>query len=111
MHILAVCFAIARVILTLSGLKASRNLHNPVLQQVLRSPMSFFDSTPIGRILNRFGREIEIVDMQLPINFRFFMQCITHVATTIIAITVSTPIFLVVCAVLIALYIYLLVII
>jgi ABC-type multidrug transport system fused ATPase/permease subunit len=61
----SIFFAVARVCLTLGGLQASRNLHNPVLQRVLRSPMSFFDMTPIGRILNRFGREIEVIGWQV----------------------------------------------
>ena len=36
-------------------LKASRQMHNDMLNRVLRSPMSFFDTTPVGRIVNRCG--------------------------------------------------------
>ncbi|XP_077984677.1 ATP-binding cassette sub-family C member 5-like [Glandiceps talaboti] len=46
--------------------KAASNLHDKVFVQVFKSPMSFFDTTPSGRILNRFSRDQDEVDVQLP---------------------------------------------
>ncbi|XP_053204533.1 ATP-binding cassette sub-family C member 4-like isoform X2 [Panonychus citri] len=45
---------------------ASINLHNVIFYRVLRSPMSLFESNPIGRILNRFSRDLSIIDELLP---------------------------------------------
>lgn len=38
---------------------ASTNIHDKVLQSVMKSPMSFFDANPPGRILNRFSRDLD----------------------------------------------------
>uniref|UniRef100_A0AC34GNC3 Multidrug resistance-associated protein 1 n=1 Tax=Panagrolaimus sp. ES5 TaxID=591445 RepID=A0AC34GNC3_9BILA len=67
-----IAMALSLIGLAFGGLKASKNLHSPVLIQILRSPMSFFDTTPLGRILNRLSKDIEVVDMRLPMNFRYF---------------------------------------
>eukprot|EP00117_Sycon_ciliatum_P013217 scpid14143/ scgid13961/ Multidrug resistance-associated protein 5; ATP-binding cassette sub-family C member 5; Multi-specific organic anion transporter C; SMRP; pABC11 len=47
-------------------LKASSNLHNYVFKRVFRAPMVFFDTTPTGRILNRFSKDLDEIDTQLP---------------------------------------------
>ncbi|MFH4978425.1 hypothetical protein AB6A40_005134 [Gnathostoma spinigerum] len=86
-------FALSIYFLVIAGLHASRNLHFPLLHSLLRSPMSFFDTTPLGRILNRFGKDIDIIDQLLPINFRFFVMCILQVFSTVLAIMLSTPVF------------------
>lgn len=44
--------------LKVKGLNASQILHDNLLDTVLYLPMSFFDTTPIGRILNRFSKEV-----------------------------------------------------
>ena len=45
-------------------------MHKNLLDRVMRSPMSFFDTTPLGRIVNRFAKDIDVCDNTLPTNIR-----------------------------------------
>ncbi|GFT55310.1 hypothetical protein NPIL_228742 [Nephila pilipes] len=47
-------------------MKASRTLHNKMFRCVLRSPVSFFDSNPVGRVLNRFAKDVGVIDETMP---------------------------------------------
>uniref|UniRef100_A0A8C1PKV4 ABC-type glutathione-S-conjugate transporter n=1 Tax=Cyprinus carpio TaxID=7962 RepID=A0A8C1PKV4_CYPCA len=54
------------VAISLGGIIASRHLHLELLNNVLHSPMSFFESTPSGNLLNRFSKEIDAIDCMIP---------------------------------------------
>ena len=45
---------------------ASKLIHHVLLDGVMHSPMSFFDTNPLGRIINRFSADIDTVDNQIP---------------------------------------------
>uniref|UniRef100_A0A1I7VWL8 ABC-type glutathione-S-conjugate transporter n=1 Tax=Loa loa TaxID=7209 RepID=A0A1I7VWL8_LOALO len=81
------------IFLVISGLRASENLHAPLLHRLLRSSMTFFDTTPIGRILNRLGKDIDVIDELLPISFRYSLYWIENVMIILIIIVISTPVF------------------
>ncbi|XP_069826967.1 ATP-binding cassette sub-family C member 5-like isoform X2 [Dendropsophus ebraccatus] len=49
-----------------STLRASTKLHDLLFQNVLCSPIKLFDTTPLGRILNRFTKDVDEVDIRLP---------------------------------------------
>eukprot|EP00536_Pseudo-nitzschia_multiseries_P014610 jgi/Psemu1/215290/e_gw1.735.14.1 len=56
------------------SIKASRNLHNDMTKAVLRAKISFFDTNPMGRILNRFSADVGSNDDMLPHTlFDFFV--------------------------------------
>ena len=47
---------VATVVISVGTLNAASALHGTMLTRILRSPMAFFDTTPLGRILNRFSK-------------------------------------------------------
>ena len=56
--------------LSIGGILASQSLHDGMLSNILRSPMAFFDTTPLGRILNRFSKDIYTIDEAIPNSLR-----------------------------------------
>ncbi|XP_074520696.1 ATP-binding cassette sub-family C member 4-like [Halichoeres trimaculatus] len=56
--------------------KAAQSLHNSMFNAIIRTPVRFFDVNPIGRILNRFSKDISQMDSMLPITFVDFYQLI-----------------------------------
>ena len=73
---------------------ASRKLHNAMLDNVMRAPMSFFDTTPMGRIVNRFSRDVETTDSTLPMVLRMWLNMFFSTLSTFAVISYSTPLFL-----------------
>ncbi|KAJ1329416.1 ATP-binding cassette subfamily C (CFTR/MRP) member 1 [Microdochium nivale] len=60
------------IYLTMLGTRASRTLLEKAVQRTLRAPMSFFDTTPLGRITNRFSRDVDVMDNNLTDAIRMY---------------------------------------
>eukprot|EP01134_Creolimax_fragrantissima_P008215 CFRG8215T1 len=76
------------------SITASQKLHDTMLHNIMRCPMSFFDTTPLGRIVNRFSKDMYTVDESLPSSMRALLGTLFKVLGTIFIISYSTPIFL-----------------
>lgn len=90
--------------MVLAIVRAARRLHERLLDKVLRLPMSFFDTTPLGRIVNRFSSDILSVDEMIPWNVFHTVICTFSVLATMIIIALNTPIFLAVVPFLVIIY-------
>uniref|UniRef100_A0A8C1P9D2 Uncharacterized protein n=1 Tax=Cyprinus carpio TaxID=7962 RepID=A0A8C1P9D2_CYPCA len=74
------------ILLADGSISASRTLHTSLLSNILKVPMVFFDTTPSGRIVNRFAKII-------PMSFRTCILCLLGVLGTLFVICLATPIF------------------
>uniref|UniRef100_A0A6Q2YIH7 ATP-binding cassette, sub-family C (CFTR/MRP), member 2 n=1 Tax=Esox lucius TaxID=8010 RepID=A0A6Q2YIH7_ESOLU len=81
------------LLLANGSINASRILHSQLLKNILRVPMVFFDTTPSGRVVNRFAKDIFTVDEAIPQSFRSWIMCFLGVLGTLFAICLATPIF------------------
>eukprot|EP01041_Mallomonas_annulata_P007311 gene7311-14905_t len=73
--------------------RAGNVLFKEVLHAVLFSPLSFFDTTPLGRITNRLSKDIYTVDEQLPQTIRWYVACMLKVFSSLMYSCVVTPMF------------------
>ncbi|GFS09919.1 multidrug resistance-associated protein 1 [Elysia marginata] len=90
-----VCIIIFSIYESRRLVAASRDLHASMLRSVVRAPMSFFDTTPAGRLINRFSKDMEEMDQMLPMTFVMWIDSLTQMIFAFITISYSTPIFLV----------------
>ncbi|XP_070787041.1 ATP-binding cassette sub-family C member 4-like [Enoplosus armatus] len=86
----AVVFGFARSLVIFHGLvNSAQTLHNSMFGAIIRTPVHFFDVNPIGRILNRFSKDVSQMDSTLPITFVDFYQLfLQNVGVVVVAASV-----------------------
>uniref|UniRef100_A0A3Q2W9P5 ABC-type glutathione-S-conjugate transporter n=1 Tax=Haplochromis burtoni TaxID=8153 RepID=A0A3Q2W9P5_HAPBU len=84
------------LLLANASVDASRILHSKLLNNILRVPMVFFDTTPTGRVVNRFAKDIFTIDEAIPNSFRSWLLCFLGVLGTLFVICLATPFFAIV---------------
>mmetsp|Transcript_41902 Transcript_41902/g.94664 ORF Transcript_41902/g.94664 Transcript_41902/m.94664 type:complete len:1160 (+) Transcript_41902:159-3638(+) len=99
------CFSLAAVFLsfvsvwcaTSAGQRACRLYHARMVEGVLRAPMSFFDITPLGRIVNRFSKDVYTLDEQLPWTLYSWLSTALACAVALATVAFVVPWFLAAC--------------
>ncbi|KAJ5721310.1 uncharacterized protein N7483_009244 [Penicillium malachiteum] len=74
--------------MTTCGTNSSRTMLQNAMTRVLRAPMSFFDTTPLGRITNRFSKDIGVMDNELGDAMRIYAITMTLIVSIMILIVV-----------------------
>uniref|UniRef100_A0A3P9BA01 Canalicular multispecific organic anion transporter 2 n=1 Tax=Maylandia zebra TaxID=106582 RepID=A0A3P9BA01_9CICH len=97
---------IASFTLAMGNIGAAKKLHFNLLTNKFHTPQSFFDTTPIGRIINRFSKDIYVIDEALPSTVLMFLGTFFVSLSTILVIVSSTPIFAVVIVPLAVIYVF-----
>ncbi|GAA5907850.1 hypothetical protein JCM8208_001962 [Rhodotorula glutinis] len=76
------------------GTTAARNLHHMALDKVARAPSSFYDTTPLGRIMNRFSKDTDSIDNRLNDSLRMCLATFAQICGSIVTIAIVYPVFL-----------------
>ncbi|KAG8513795.1 ATP-binding cassette sub-family C member 9 [Galemys pyrenaicus] len=77
------------------GLTAAKNLHHNLLNKIILGPIRFFDTTPLGLILNRFSADTNIIDQHIPPTLESLTRSTLLCLSAIGMISYATPVFLV----------------
>lgn len=89
----ALLMFIFSVALTVLGTRASKFMLKQAVTKVLRAPMSFFDTTPLGRITNRFSRDVDVLDNTIADSLRMFSLTIVMMTSIFALIIAFFPFF------------------
>lgn len=100
----AICNFMVSFCFSIAGVAAAKSLHGQSVRSIFRAPMSFFDTTPIGRIMNRFSKDIDAIDNLLADSMRQFFGTLIQALGTFVLISVYFPVFLAPLFVLLVLY-------
>ncbi|XP_048355473.1 ATP-binding cassette sub-family C member 9 isoform X9 [Sphaerodactylus townsendi] len=76
------------------GLMAAKNLHHNLLNKIILGPIRFFDTTPLGLILNRFSADTNIIDQHIPPTLESLTRSTLLCLSAIGMISYATPFFL-----------------
>ena len=100
-------FFLKELTMFLACASASKHIHRELLDKVMHKAMTFFDSNPTGRILNRFSSDIDSIDSTIPFQMDDMLNCMLEVMAILAIIVYTTPYFVIFLLPLAALYILL----
>ncbi|KAI8612387.1 P-loop containing nucleoside triphosphate hydrolase protein, partial [Chytriomyces sp. MP71] len=95
------------VLIAFGGIRAAKSLHEQAITRVAHAPVLFYDTNPLGRVLNRFSRDQDSIDNTLPDGMRLFLITLgSAISTFVLVAYVTTGWLLVALVPLMTLYYY-----
>ncbi|KAF9104293.1 hypothetical protein BGX29_002146, partial [Mortierella sp. GBA35] len=91
--------------LTVVAINGSRSIHAQLLHKISRAKTRFFDTTPAGRIINRFSADIATIDGGLLRQLVTLLLSVISITSTVLVISVNMPLFAIPAAFILAVYI------
>ncbi|WVQ95135.1 hypothetical protein IAU59_002229 [Kwoniella sp. CBS 9459] len=85
---------------------ASVKIHRNAITRVMFAPQSFFDTTPLGRIMNRFSKDTDTIDNTLSDAMRMAIGTLSNIVGAVILLAIVEPYFLIAMAVVSLLYVH-----
>eukprot|EP01125_Pyxidicula_operculata_P020715 TRINITY_DN7733_c0_g1_i1.p1 TRINITY_DN7733_c0_g1~~TRINITY_DN7733_c0_g1_i1.p1 ORF type:complete len:1515 (-),score=405.79 TRINITY_DN7733_c0_g1_i1:221-4765(-) len=91
----AVIILVRSFLIAQAGITASKSIHNKMFKRILHAPVSYFDTVPVGRILNRFSSDQNVIDVELPRTMSSALDTVLTSFAVLFVIASATPIFLI----------------
>lgn len=85
------CLICREILFVRSTNRASSALHHKALRRVLRATMEFFDTNPVGRILNRFTNDVGVIDRMLNYVQNDMLDATFYFGTIFVTVWVIVP--------------------
>lgn len=85
---------------------ASANIHHNAISRVMLAPQAFFDTTPLGRIMNRFSKDTDTIDNTLSDAMRMAISTMANIVGSVILLAIIEPYFLIAMGVVSLLYLH-----
>ncbi|KAM7285677.1 multidrug resistance-associated protein 1 [Ixodes scapularis] len=92
------------VVFVFGAIRAASSIHNQLLQSVMRTPISFFDKTSTGRIINRFSRDMDLIDKEVPFLMSMNLLDIAALALMFVVICLPSAYFILIVGVVVLLF-------
>jgi ATP-binding cassette subfamily C (CFTR/MRP) protein 1 len=80
-------------------ISTSRVIQKNLIDTLLKTPLSWFDVTPTGRIISRTTKDQDDLDTSLAFNIQFATQNLLIMLSSVVIISVATPLYLIVAAI------------
>ncbi|KAJ0970835.1 hypothetical protein J5N97_018794 [Dioscorea zingiberensis] len=92
----SLCVLVREMLVAITGLLTSQKFFTDMLHCILRAPMSFFDSTPTGRVLNRVSTDQSVVDLEIAGKLGWCAFSVIQILGTVTVMSqVAWPVFLI----------------
>ncbi|VVB06228.1 unnamed protein product [Arabis nemorensis] len=84
------CLLVRSICVVIMCMKSSTSLFSHLVNSLFRAPMSFYDSTPLGRILSRVSSDLSIVDLDVPFGLIFVVASTVNTAFSLGVLAIVT---------------------
>uniref|UniRef100_A0A8C5MSQ0 ATP binding cassette subfamily C member 8 n=1 Tax=Leptobrachium leishanense TaxID=445787 RepID=A0A8C5MSQ0_9ANUR len=91
---IAMCLATS-IAVEWTGLRVAKKLHSSLLNAIILAPMRFFETTPLGSILNRFSADFNTIDQHIPATLECLSRSTLLCVSALAVISYVTPIFMI----------------
>ncbi|XP_033736229.1 multidrug resistance-associated protein 7-like isoform X2 [Pecten maximus] len=87
----AVAMLVREFLFVYGGMSIAKTMHNDLLKSILKAPMAFFDITPVGRILNRFSSDMDVIDDPISNGIKVVLTQLFGIAAGILVACYGMP--------------------